>query len=399
MGKLSVRTAVATAMALIAGCGVGGSSSSVPNGLEATNAGNAGTSATSTGSGGAGGTQSASSGSGGAGGGVATLPDAPPGPVKLDDAQVLAIKKTANQGEIDQANAALTCAQNPKVVAFAKEMIADHSAALTKVDALIAKLGSADSPENAALMNAGKQFVVLINTDNGSGPCDQVYMETQIAAHSTVLALIDEVLLPSAQAPEVLAEVQMEKPVVQMHLDDAHQVAIELGVDVSKVEGTTKRCDSAELTEGQVVKWLLVSNQGEVDDGRKVLSKAVIPEARAFAQRMIDDHGAALVRLQALASRLALTPEPSQESKDKKVEGMLTDEILDMLKPPSFDLTYVDIEVLDHVEDLDTIDEKLLPSTCTPDLKAEVQAERAVVAKHQGIAHVIEPTVRAQANR
>jgi hypothetical protein len=42
--------------------------------------------------------------------------------------------------------------------------------------------------------------------------------------------------------------------------------------------------------------------------------------------------------------------------------------------------------------------EKLLPSTCTPDLKAEVQAERLTVATHEAIAHAVEPTVRAEAN-
>jgi len=396
MQKLTMTGALALAFTIGAGCGQGSPSGSTPNGLGDKDAPGANGGTTSASNGGNGAT-TGSGGTSGAGN-VGGLPDVAPGPVLIDDQQVLAVKRTANQGEVDQANAALGCAQSPEVVAFAKEMIADHTAALAQIDALIAKLGSKDSPENAALMNVGKQQLMLINTDNNSGACDKTYIKTQVMAHSTVLALIDEVLLPSAQAPEVKAEVSAEKPVVQMHHDKAVQIAIDLGIDLTEVEGMTKRCDSAPLTEGQVVQWLIVSNQGEVSDGQKVLEKAVIPEARAFAQRMITDHGAALARVQALANRLGITPEPSQDSKEKKLEGMVADEILDMLTPPMFDVTYIDLGLLDHIGDLDAIDEKLLPSTCTADLKAEVQAERLTVATHEAIVHAIEPTVRAAAN-
>lgn len=388
MPKLTMGSALAIALGLVAGCGQSNPSGQSANGLDTNGGGGAP----------AQGGSSGSAGSGGDTGNTGSLPDVAPGPVKIDDAQVLAVKRTANQGEVDQAKAALACVENPKVVAFANEMIADHTAALAKVDALIAKLGSKDSPENAALMNVGKQQLKLIQTDNQSGPCDQVYIKTQVMAHASVLALINQVLMPSAQAPEVQAEVSAEKPVVQMHLDEAMKIATELGIDLSMVEGQTKRCDSAELTEGQVIKWLMVSNADEVSSGQTVLKEAVVPEARAFAQRMITDHSAALARVQALASRLGITPEPSQDSKEKELEGKVADEILSMLKPPAFDVTYIDLELLDHVGDLDTIDEKLLPSTCTPDLKSEVQAERGVVATHEAIAHAIEPTVRAAAN-
>jgi putative membrane protein len=396
MQKLTITSVLAFAFTIAGGCGSGTPSGSTPNGLGEKEAAGASGGTTSASNGGSG-TTTGSGGASGAGNVGGGLPDVAPGPVLIDDQQVLAVKRTANQGEVDQANAALGCAQSPDVIGFAKEMIADHTAALAQIDALIAKLGSKDSPENAALMNVGQQQLKLIKTDS-SGACDQTYIKTQVMAHGSVLALINEVLLPSAQAPEVKAEVSAEKPVVQMHLDNAIKIAIALGIDLTEVEGMTKRCDGAPLTEGQVVQWLIVSNQGEVSDGQKVLDKAVIPEARAFAQRMITDHGAALARVQALAKRLGITPEPSQESKEKKVAGMVADEILDMLTPPMFDLTYVDLGLLDHIGDLDAIDDKLLPSTCTPDLKAEVQAERLTVATHEAIVHAVEPTVRAEAN-
>jgi putative membrane protein len=332
-------------------------------------------------------------------GSVAPAEGGSPEPARISDAQVLAILRTANQGEIDQANAALTCARNDKVIAFAKKMVADHGTAVARIDMLIAKFGSEDSPENESLMDVGKQQVKLIKEDSSSGGCDQVYVGVQIQAHSTVLALIEQLLLPSAQAPEVKGEVEMEKPVVAMHLDQARQLAREVGIDLDGGAAGGMRCDGAKLTEGQVVKWLLVSNQGEVDDGKMVVDKGIVPQARGFAQRMINDHGAAFTRLQALAAKLGITPQESMESKEKELSGKLDDQILDSLAPPAFDLAYMHIEVLDHYDDLMVIDDDLLPSTCTPELKAEVEAERTTVATHESLARTLEPAVRAAATK
>jgi putative membrane protein len=318
-------------------------------------------------------------------------------PARLTDAQVLTVLQTANQGEIDQANAALTCLSKPKVKDFAQMMIADHSAALARVKALIAEYGSANSPENAALLDVGKEQVKTITEDSQSGGCDQVYVKVQIEAHDSVLGLIDELLEPSAQAPNVQAEVSSEKDAVQMHHDMAEQLKPEVGITPVTDDGQSA-C-GGKLTEGQVVKWLMVSNQNEVEDGKMVLARATTPEAKAFAQRMIDDHGAALARVQALAAKLGITPQESQESQDKKIEGDVDDQILMRLQPPKFDLLYIDLEVLDHYDDLDTIDEKLLPSSCTPELKAEVVSERGTIATHEVIARSDEPIVRAEAGQ
>src|SRR4051794_4926384 len=108
MGKLNIGITIAFIAGSVAGCG--SPTSEGPNELQIGGGGGGGSAA-----GGAGGV----SGSGGSGtGGDAGAPslDASAGPPKLDDAQVLAILQAANQGEIDQANAALTCARNPQVV-------------------------------------------------------------------------------------------------------------------------------------------------------------------------------------------------------------------------------------------------------------------------------------------
>src|SRR4051812_37752252 len=400
MGTLNVKAAVGLSSLAIAmfGCGMGGSSarsgdvagqgstqtSGTGSGGNIDNGGNvgAGGNAGSTAMGG-----SAGAPGNGDGGTVSTEP------AKLTDAQVLQVLQTANQGEVDQAQAALACARNAKVIAFAQKMITDHSAALAHVNALIAKLGGQDSPEREALMNVAKQQIALISSDQQSGACDQIYVKVQLQAHSTVKSLIEEVLQPSAQSPEVVAEVTSEKTTVQEHLDAARALASEVGIDLGS-NGGSHVCPGGKLTEGQVVKWLMLSNMGEVEDGQMVLKKATIPAARDFAQRMIDDHGAALARVQALATRLGLTPEESEDSREKELSAEIDDAILNSLQTPMFDLAYIDIEVLDHYDDLSTIDDDLLPSSCTPELKAEVQAERNVVAMHETLARTAEPVVR-----
>ena len=408
MRTLNVKTAIGLSSLAIAmfGCGLGGSSTksgdvagqgSTQNGPgsggstdttgDAGNAGNGGT------AGAAGGT--AMGGSAGApgnsdGGTVSTEP------AKLTDPQVLGVLQAANQGEVDQAKAALACAQNPKVIAFAQEMITDHSAALAHLAALIAKVGTQDSPERESLVDVSKHQIELISSDRQSGACDEIYMEIEIEDHSTVKSLIEELLQPSAQSPEVVAEVSSEKTTVEQHLDQARAIARELGIDLSS-NGGSNVCPGGKLTEGQVVKWLMVSNMGEVEDGQLVLKKATIPAARNFAQRMIDDHGAALARVQALTSKLGLTPMESEDSREKEISAEIDDAILNALPSPIFNLAYIHIEVLNHYDNLSTIDDDLLPSSCTPELKAEVQAERNVIAMHETLARSAEPVVRAAA--
>ncbi len=391
MHKLNVGWLWAAALAAAAGCGQGassgqgglGSQSSRGNGtISVSNGGNGGGDA-------AGGAGMGGAGMGGAGGSTA--------PARLSDAQVLGVLDTANQGEVAQAQAALSCLTNPDVKAFAQQMIADHTAALARVNKLIAIHAGADSPENAALTDVGKEQVKTISEDSQSGGCDQVYVKVQIEAHDTVLSLIGELLEPSAQAADVQAEVASEKTTVQMHLDQAHQLESKVGI--KKVEDNGQSACGGKLTEGQVVKWLMVSNQGEVQDGQMVLKKATTPEARSFAQRMIDDHGAALARVQALAAKLGITPQESEESQDKQIESDLDDQILEGSQPPKFDLLYIDIEVLDHYGDLHTLDETLLPSACAAELKTEVQSERDTVAMHESIARADQPVVRAKAGQ
>ncbi|HVV50953.1 MAG TPA: DUF4142 domain-containing protein [Polyangia bacterium] len=403
MQKLNVRGVVGLSGLAVAlfGCGMGGSSTKSGDvaGQGSTPTNPTGQPGASGGAGAGAAGSSATGGSAGAGGAAGQTPDAgtvSTAPAKLTDPQVLQILQAANQGEVDQANTALTCAKDAKVIAFAQQMITDHSAALARLGALIAKLGGQDSPERASLVDVSNQQVALISSDRQSGACDQIYVKVQIEDHGTVKALIEELLAPSAQSPDVVTEVGAEKTTVQGHLDEALALAPEGGISVGG-HGGGGACPGAKLTEGQVVKWLMVSNQGEVDDGQMVLQKGTIPAARTFAQRMIDDHGAALARVQALASRLGITPQESQDSREKELSGDVDDEILNALQTPIFDLAYIDIEVLDHYDDLDTIDDDLLPSVCTPDLKAEVAAERNVVAMHETLARAAEPAVRAAA--
>jgi putative membrane protein len=402
MRTLNVKTAVGLSSLAIAmfGCGMGGSST------KSGDVAGQGSTQNGTGSGGStdnGGTAGNSGAAGGtAMGGAAGSPGNADGgtvstePAKLTDPQVLQVLQAANQGEVDQAKAALACATNPKVIGFAQKMITDHSAALAHLNALIAKIGAEDSPERESLVDVSKHQIELISSDPQSGACDETYMKIQLEDHSTVKSLIEEVLQPSAEAPEVAAEVSSEKTTVEHHLDEARAIARALGIDLSS-NGGSNMCPGGKLTEGQVVKWLMVSNMGEVEDGQMVLKKATIPAARSFAQRMIDDHGAALARVQALATKLGLTPQESQDSREKEISAEIDDAILNALPSPMFDLAYIHIEVLDHYDDLSTIDDDLLPSSCTPELKAEVAAERNVVAMHETLARSAEPVVRAAA--
>jgi predicted outer membrane protein len=54
-----------------------------------------------------------------------------------------------------------------------------------------------------------------------------------------------------------------------------------------------------------LVTWLLVDNENEIELSRLALSKATAPEVKQFAQKMIDDHGQFVQKLQQHAGRTA----------------------------------------------------------------------------------------------
>jgi putative membrane protein len=165
----------------------------------------------------------------------------------LTDAQAMTVLVTANQGEIMEAQIALTRATNPAVKAFAQTMITDHTAALQREMALASQLGlstTASSSTSTMLQQqaaAESQQLQSVSTSS----FDLTYMCMQIRDHAEVLQIIDTQLARSNLSAQVRDEVALVRASVQMHFDLANQVTANPGSD-GGTSGSTAENGSAD---------------------------------------------------------------------------------------------------------------------------------------------------------
>lgn len=158
--------------------------------------------------------------------------EAPPVPAtgsvamdKLSDGQIAAILTTVDDGEIEQAQAALQRATDPEVRDFASHMIDQHTASKRAGAQLAAQTGikPVDSPKSKELQASGAQQLQLLNSAEQTN-FDITYLSGQIEQHTAVLKLIEDQLLPAVNLPALRDQLQNARGMVQAHLDQARQI-------------------------------------------------------------------------------------------------------------------------------------------------------------------------------
>jgi putative membrane protein len=158
---------------------------------------------------------------------MASASTAPAGK-EVSSPDITAIMFAANQGEVDQANAALPKLSSSDVRDFAQMMIRDHSDALTNlrnitsVNHIIQHEGAFDAIQ---LRNESKQLVTNYNTSAGS--IDRSYMADQVRVHEKVLNMLDTMLIPSSRG-DLLNLLQAQRAAVAAHLDRARTILTNL---------------------------------------------------------------------------------------------------------------------------------------------------------------------------
>ncbi len=163
---------------------------------------------------GAGGVAGSDGGSAGAGG--------DDGAAELTDARILHIVITANTGEIAEGQLALTRATAAAVLSFADEMVTEHGAANTDANALAADQAITPETNPVSEMLAQKSTETVAElTAVATAEFDVAYMEAQVAAHTEVLALIEDQLLPEADNAELVTFLGSIRNHVAAHLIDA----------------------------------------------------------------------------------------------------------------------------------------------------------------------------------
>jgi putative membrane protein len=114
----------------------------------------------------------------------------------------------------------------------------------------------------------------------------------------------------------------------------------------------------------------------EVELGQLAVQKASDPDVKQFAQRMVDDHGAAGKKLQTVASSASLTPPATLPPDAEQLKQRISS-----LSGKAFDKAYMKGMVKDHTEDVSEF-QKESTSAKSPDLKSFVDETLPVIQDH-----------------
>lgn len=143
--------------------------------------------------------------------------------------------------------------------------------------------------------------------------------------------------------------------------------------------GTAQKGD---LTEAQALGVMLTANAGEVAIGQAVAARTSNADVRTYATKLMDDHMASNKDLLKLAENTKMVPA------DSPVRGQLTDDVNKELADvwakdtAELDKMFLTAAIEDHAKDLKMIDEKLMTSVTTPELKQQLTTWRATIAGH-----------------
>lgn len=149
------------------------------------------------------------------------------GKLSSGDEKALKDMAQANINEIAAARIALSKAQSSEVKAFAQQMITDHGAALTKVQAAAQQKGVTLPTDPDA---SHKAMAATLEAQSGDA-FDKMYMENAgTRDHQLVLSRLQSDA-KNIKDPDVKALADAHTPVVEQHLKSAEQMSTQSGAD------------------------------------------------------------------------------------------------------------------------------------------------------------------------
>lgn len=148
------------------------------------------------------------------------------------------------------------------------------------------------------------------------------------------------------------------------------------------------------VTDANIAAIVVAANNADIAYANMALNKAISPEVRAYAQRMIADHGGVNTAATALVTRLGITPVETSISLDLRDKAELIRDRLRERQGVEFDRDYIDNEIEYHESLLKTIDDTLIPSATNPDVREILRTTRPAVAAHLEHAKRLRPSLR-----
>jgi putative membrane protein len=145
-------------------------------------------------------------------------------PGTLSDANMISVMNTADRADIEGGHLAQSKGTNPKVQAYGRQMVDDHSASLNQSKQLSQRLNIAPVAPALAekLMTDHDETMQSLRSKTGSD-FDRSYIEHEIEMHEQLIKLVDNAA-GSADNAAVKQHLLRAKPKLQSHLESARGI-------------------------------------------------------------------------------------------------------------------------------------------------------------------------------
>jgi putative membrane protein len=143
-------------------------------------------------------------------------------PAELNDLETAHVAYTADNIDIRYAHLALAISSNPKVHAFARTMIQDHTAVNDQALALLAKLKA--QPQDNFLsksLNQGAETLIDEMSQLRGAAFDRRYAANELGYHQAVNDLVENSFIPNIEHPEVKALFKAGLKIFKVHENHA----------------------------------------------------------------------------------------------------------------------------------------------------------------------------------
>lgn len=153
--------------------------------------------------------------------------------------------------------------------------------------------------------------------------------------------------------------------------------------------------DPGTPTDAQIASLVITVNTADSAGGALASTRATNMQVREYARMMVQDHGAANVRIDELLRRLNIQPDSALED-IRNLRRNNEEEARDLASKTGaeFDRAYIDNEVELHQRALETLDAKLIPGADNAELKTLLQETRQTVTRHLERAREIQTSLR-----
>jgi putative membrane protein len=152
------------------------------------------------------------------------------GETTLSDGEIAEVTDVVNTGEIEQAQLATSKASNPRVREFANMMIRDHTRAKQEASQIVRQqnLVTQDGALATQIENQSTQMLQSLRAAD-PGDFDMVYISGQVEQHQKALDTLDKQLIPSADGPQLKAQLEEARDMISRHLTEAREIQRSLG--------------------------------------------------------------------------------------------------------------------------------------------------------------------------